>query len=86
MSVYMPPDILYSSFTDQNQQTAKTLLIFLSTMLIHPNVQRRVHEEIDQEMASGSLPTLDDRSKLPYLDAAWRESRRLNPSSPLGTS
>lgn len=53
-------------------------------MLLHPEAQAKVHAELDREIGPGVQPTFSDRPNLPYLDAAWRESKRMHPSTPLG--
>ncbi|PVF96201.1 cytochrome P450 [Serendipita vermifera] len=62
--------------------TASTFASFISMMLLNPHVQKKIHVELDQFGAHTF--TFEDRPDLPYLDAAWKESMRLNPSSPLG--
>jgi cytochrome P450 len=63
-------------------QTASTFANFLSMMLLNPQVQKKIHAELDQ--FGIHTFTFEDRPSLPYLDAAWKESMRMNPSSPLG--
>ena len=60
-------------------------MCFIATMLLHPEVQKKAQMEMDQELGRDGLPTFTDREKLPYMDAVWRESVRMNPSTPLGT-
>ncbi|PVF96202.1 cytochrome P450 [Serendipita vermifera] len=71
--------IMYAAGTDN---TACTFATFLSMMLLHPLAQRQIQAELDRFGAHNI--TLDDRESLPYFNAAWNESMRLNPSSPLG--
>lgn len=52
-------------------------------MLLHPDVQEKVHAELDRELPPGVQPTFGDRQNLPYLDAVWRESKRMHPSTPI---
>ncbi|KAG8808842.1 hypothetical protein FRC17_003749, partial [Serendipita sp. 399] len=73
--------MMYSAGTDN---TASTFMSFIATMLLHPEVQSKIQEELDAETPPGTLPKFDQRPQLRYLDAAWRESMRLNPSTPLG--
>jgi len=55
-------------------------------MLLHLEVQKKAQKEMDQELGRDGLPTFTDRERLPYMDAVWRESVRITPASPLGTS
>ncbi|KAG8833075.1 hypothetical protein FRC20_007746, partial [Serendipita sp. 405] len=73
--------MMYSAGTDN---TASTFMSFIATMLLHPECQKKIQEELDTETAPDVLPKFDQRPQLRYLDAAWRESMRLNPSTPLG--
>jgi len=66
------------------ETTASTLQTFLLVMMLHPDVQSRARAEIDQAVRHDSMPCLDDRASLPYLDAILREVLRWNPPTPLG--
>lgn len=44
----------------------------------NPDCERRFHEEIDREL-KGSLPTLEDIPRLPYIEMVFAESMRLYP-------
>lgn len=55
-------------------------------MLHNPKIQEKVQEELDRELGYGDLPVYNDRPRLPYTEAAWRESVRMNPSTALGAS
>ncbi|OBZ71421.1 O-methylsterigmatocystin oxidoreductase [Grifola frondosa] len=60
--------------------TVSSLLTFFSTMVLHPDVQRRAQAEIDQVVGSDRLPRYSDCSNLPYIDAVLTEIiRLLNP-------
>ena len=54
-------------------------------MLLHPEEQKKIQAELDDVIHRGVPPEFKDRDSLPILDAAWRESIRLHPSTPLGT-
>ncbi|KAG1805252.1 cytochrome P450 [Suillus variegatus] len=64
--------------------TASVLQAFLLAMMLHPDIQSRARAEIDQAVGHDSIPCLDDRASLPYLDAILREVLRWNPPAPLG--
>jgi cytochrome P450 len=54
-------------------------------MLLNPDVQRRVHLEID-EMSGGRGPlALSEIKSLDYLKAVWKESLRMSPPLSTGT-
>ncbi|CCA77683.1 related to cytochrome P450 oxidoreductase OrdA-like, putative-Aspergillus flavus [Serendipita indica DSM 11827] len=80
-------DVLGMVYSAGVDTTASTFASFISQMLLHPHVQRRIQAEIDGNMGPGdALPSFEQRPQLRYLDAAWRESMRLNPAAPLGIS
>ena len=53
-------------------------------MTLHPEAQQKAQAEIDRVIGNDRLPTLDDQSSLPYLDALMKEVLRWNPVAPLG--
>lgn len=53
-------------------------------MLLHPEVQEKLHEEIDRVVGQDRLPTFDDHINLPYLDAVRKEGSRWQPLDPIG--
>ncbi|KAG9092234.1 hypothetical protein FS749_015902 [Ceratobasidium sp. UAMH 11750] len=63
---------------------ASTLLIFVYAMLLFPEVQERAQREIDTVVAIDSLPTIEDRPNLGYVDRLINEVLRWRPIAPLG--
>jgi cytochrome P450 len=53
-------------------------------MALHPEVQTKAQEELDRVLGPNKLPTFEDRSKLPYIDAMVKESLRWHPVAPMG--
>lgn len=45
-------------------------------MALHPDIQQRVQDEIEQVVGSGRLPTIKDRDQLPYTEATLMECQR----------
>ncbi|KAF7789960.1 hypothetical protein EIP86_000908 [Pleurotus ostreatoroseus] len=56
---------------------------FISAILLHPDVQRKAHAELDRVLGQDRLPTLEDQPKLPYVTAILREGMRWRPVVPL---
>lgn len=52
-------------------------------MALNPEVQTRVQDELDKVLGHDYLPTIADKSKLPYVDAVIKEVMRWNPVLPL---
>jgi hypothetical protein len=55
-------------------------------LMLHPDVQKRVQEELDEQVGDGRLPNMKDIEKMRYFRATWNESLRFNVTTPLGTS
>jgi len=58
---------------------------FILAMILHPHVQEKAHDLIESVVGTDRLPTFQDRSSLPYVDAVLRENLRWHPVLPLGT-
>ena len=66
--------------TDTSAQTVNWFLLLLAN---RPEIQSRVHEELDRVIGRDSLPTVDDRTHLPYVFACLAESMRYRTIGPL---
>ena len=53
-------------------------------MMLLPEVQRKVQSEIDEVVGRERLPSLTDRSSMPYTEAVIQELTRIQPIGPLG--
>ena len=67
--------------TDTSAQTVNWFLLLLAN---RPDVQARIHEEIDRAIGPDALPTVEDRNRLPYTFACLAESMRYRTIGPLG--
>jgi cytochrome P450 len=65
-------------------QTTSSITTFLLTMVLFPEVQKRVQAELDAVVGRKRLPNFEDRASLPYLEATIKESLRFHPPTPLG--
>ncbi|XP_026102999.1 steroid 17-alpha-hydroxylase/17,20 lyase-like [Carassius auratus] len=65
------------------ETTSTTLLWTIAFLLHHPQVQERVHSELDECVGQARAPSLSDRSRLPLLDAVLCEVMRIRPVSPI---
>ncbi|ESK90250.1 cytochrome p450 [Moniliophthora roreri MCA 2997] len=61
-----------------------TLTIFVLAMILHPECQKRVYEEIQSLIGHDRLPELKDREALPYLECVLQETLRWHPTLTLG--
>ena len=67
--------------TDTSAQTVNWFLLLLAN---RPEIQAKVHEELDSVIGRDALPTVDDRTRLPYTFACLAESMRYRTIGPLG--
>jgi len=68
-------------FSAGSETTATTLAWAVCFMIIHPDVQKKVQQEIDQVLGDRT-PTLDDRGRLCYTEATIMEIQRLGSIAP----
>ncbi|XP_001376456.4 steroid 21-hydroxylase isoform X2 [Monodelphis domestica] len=77
---------LVDIFIGGMETMSSTLTWALAFLLHHPEIQRRLQEELDEELDSGSpgsLPNYRDRDRFPLLNATITEVLRLRPAAPL---
>ena len=77
-------DLLVDMMMPHTDGVAATVKWFLLIVANRPEVQARVHEELDQVVGRDALPALEDRTRLPYTFAAIAECMRYRTASPLG--
>ena len=79
MTLDLCMDLLIAG-TDTSAQTVNWFLLLLAN---RPEIQARVHEELDRVIGRDALPTVDDRTRLPYTFACLAESMRYRTIGPL---
>lgn len=67
--------ILLDLFIAGAHSTSITVDLALMMMVLRPDIQRRVHDEIDKVLGKETYPALKDKSKLLYIDAFLYEVR-----------
>ncbi|XP_054843681.1 cytochrome P450 2D14-like isoform X2 [Eublepharis macularius] len=75
--------IIFDLFTAGTETTATTLLWGLLNMVLHPEVQNRVHEEIEEVLGRDKLPMMEDQPNLPYTNAVVHEMQRYADIAPI---
>lgn len=61
-----------------------SLMVFVFNMVMRPDIQAKAQKALDEVVGRDRLPTLEDRSKLPYIDCLVQETLRWLPTLPLG--
>nr|XP_012153072.1 PREDICTED: probable cytochrome P450 303a1 [Megachile rotundata] len=64
-------------FIAGSETTSKCLGFCFLFLILNPHVQKKAHEEIDKVIGRNRLPTPEDRSKMPYMNAIVLESLRM---------
>ncbi|XP_015607062.1 methyl farnesoate epoxidase [Cephus cinctus] len=59
------------------ETTNNTIGFTLMYLMINQNVQKKLHEELDRVLGNDTLPSLDYRNRLPYLNAILAEVARM---------
>ncbi|CAG2106046.1 unnamed protein product [Medioppia subpectinata] len=50
---------------------------------LYPEIQRKLHQELDSILTTNCMVTIDDIKRMPYLEAVIKESLRLRPPVPV---
>ncbi|KAJ3481860.1 hypothetical protein NLI96_g7376 [Meripilus lineatus] len=66
------------------ETTWSTIESFIFHVMLHPEVQKKCHEEIDRVLGDDKLPDFKDRETLTYLECVVQESARWHTVIPLG--
>ncbi|KIJ36847.1 hypothetical protein M422DRAFT_178866 [Sphaerobolus stellatus SS14] len=66
--------------------TVKTLTTFVLAMVLFPDVQKKVQEELDAVLGGVRLPEFEDMVALPYTMAAYKEAMRWHALLPMGVA
>ncbi|XKL64911.1 hypothetical protein PGB90_004997 [Kerria lacca] len=87
---YYSDEQIISALTDilqaSNESTGNTLAFVLLYVSLNPEIQDKIHKELDSVIGRDRFPKLDDRDSLPYCIAVLYEAMRINSISPLSVS
>jgi cytochrome P450 len=83
LSIVSTLHLLLDTYLGGTDTSSSTMEFFAGLMANYPNVQAKVHAEIDA-MIGKRLPTVEDEEKLPYLCATLKEVMRIYPVAGYG--
>ncbi|GAU92107.1 hypothetical protein RvY_04232 [Ramazzottius varieornatus] len=76
------PNVLIDLFAGGFETTATTFQWLFAMMLHYPEVQKKIHEELDRVVGASAEVTLDQREALVYTEAVILETLRVYPLIP----
>lgn len=71
--------VVGTMFEAGSTTTAAATMSFMLCMVLHPEKQQRLQEELDKVVGSGRLPDFADLPDLPYVRATVKETLRWRP-------
>ncbi|KAL1763109.1 cytochrome P450 2D20-like, partial [Sigmodon hispidus] len=75
--------VVFDLFTAGMVTTSTTLSWALLLMILHPDVQSRVHQEIDDVIGQMRRPEMADQVRMPYTNAVIHEVQRFADIAPM---
>lgn len=71
-------------FAAGQDTTWSTLVVFILNMVLHPEIQQKAQQTLDEVVGTQRLPTLEDRKRFRYIEYIVQETLRWGPVSPIG--
>ncbi|GFR69068.1 cytochrome P450 2U1 [Elysia marginata] len=78
--------LLGNLFIAGSETTATTMLWFMLYMLHYPHIQEKIFAELEEKVGYNRRPTMQDKPRLPYLNAVIMETQRRASIAPFSLS
>ena len=85
-SIEAVPGLMLDVFAAGAETTSSSLAWFILYMVLHKNVQKRIHREIDNVLETDRNPEWEDIKDMPYLQAALCEVMRITKVVPFAAT